>query len=285
MNHLFRNLLRTSFLLILVLGIHSCKPKGCLDPKATNYEPEAKVFDGNCEYGILNTEFIMNFSMRANGEELAINEDFTDGNNHLLSISTFQFYISDIELLKNGSRERLSEAQLIDLDTNLSENPDAANFFPSIEFDAEPGVYSGFGFDIGVKADLNRIDPGIYELDEPLSTSPNMYWGWKSMYIFVKIEGEFDSDGDGQKDKPFFFHTGLDELFLELEDFNTSFEILENQKKTMEIGIDVEKVFTQLNLDQYFQTHTTVEDPNTGLLSADTASQRFTESLGSSFSY
>jgi len=37
-------------ILSLFIGFYSCKPKGCTDPKASNFSYEAEKDDGSCEY-------------------------------------------------------------------------------------------------------------------------------------------------------------------------------------------------------------------------------------------
>lgn len=250
-----------------------------MDPEALNFDSEAKVYDGSCEYTELNTQLILSFGMTAEGEHVAIDELFNDGHNHKVMVTKFQFYLSNLELLDGNSSSTLASAALIDLDTGVVENPDAPRWFNTVSFNVSPGSYSGIGFDIGVRPDLNRIDPTTYDAEQALSITPNMYWGWQSMYIFVKIEGEYDRDGDGEVETPFFFHTGLDELFIDLPLFSTNFEIVDRQKKRVDFVVDVKKLFTNLNLDEHYQSHTVIEDPMTGGLSADTASVEFTKSL------
>jgi len=267
-----------------MLVLNSCKPKGCMDPSALNFDPEAKVYDGSCEYGELKTELILDFQMKAGNEHISIDEEFNDNNGHEILVSKFQFYVSNIAIESASGTKQLAEIGLVDLDTAASENPEAPKWYPSLEFDIDPGMYTGVAFDIGVPANLNKIDPTLYAADQALSITPNLYWGWQSMYIFVKIEGQFDRDGDGEIETPFFFHTGLDELFIDLPAFAASFEIVENQKKKLVVNLDVVKLFGQIDMNNYYQSHTVIEDPVTGALSADTASIIFTESLSTSFS-
>ncbi len=270
-------------LAVLVLA-QSCKPKGCMDPKALNFDPEVQVYDASCEYPEMETELIMDFRMVADGDEVWIDDEFEDGNGHIVAITKLQFYLSDMYLENGSQRTLLSNIGFIDMDTALAENPDAPKWFNTFEAEVDPGTYTGIAFDIGVKPDLNRIDPTTYDTDQPLSITPNMYWGWQSMYIFVKIEGIFDRDKDGTTETPFFFHTGLDELFIDLPAFQHSFEIVEDQKKRLKFHIDAKKLFTTLNLDEYYQSHTVIEDPVNGSLKADTASQMFTQSFEEVFS-
>ena len=38
--------------------ITGCKKKGCMDPSATNYNPEAEKDNGSCEYYTVPTDYI-----------------------------------------------------------------------------------------------------------------------------------------------------------------------------------------------------------------------------------
>lgn len=39
---------------VMALGFTSCKKEGCIDPKANNYNEEAKKDDGTCTYPVIN---------------------------------------------------------------------------------------------------------------------------------------------------------------------------------------------------------------------------------------
>lgn len=77
-------------------------------------------------------------------------------------------------------------------------------------------------FTLGVDSITNHSDPALYPLDHPLSISNNMSWLWTAGYIFLKLEGRYDSDGDGDvdaNDQPFTYHCVGDPLrrLVELE--------------------------------------------------------------------
>lgn len=80
----------------------------------------------------------------------------------------------------------------------------------------EPGHAHMFNISIGVDEATNtengangRQPTDFSDRDHPLAPQPEgMYWSWASGYIFVKIEGEIDYEGDGVYDNTFKYHLG-----------------------------------------------------------------------------
>ena len=54
--------LHISLVLLLAIGIQSCRTGGCTDPKANNFSYEAKLDDGSCNYGGCTDENALNFN-------------------------------------------------------------------------------------------------------------------------------------------------------------------------------------------------------------------------------
>lgn len=78
-------------------------------------------------------------------------------------------------------------------------------------FNADEWVYNNLFFGVGVDSSINKKRP------EDFNTSPlndgYYYWeAWKS-YIFLKVEGTFDADGDGNYEGGFAYHIGTSDLF------------------------------------------------------------------------
>ena len=70
-------------------------------------------------------------------------------------------------------------------------------------------------FTLGVDSITNHGDPAVYAVDHPLSISNGMHWTWADGYIFMKLEGQYDSNGDGDVDAtdlPFTYHCVGDPL-------------------------------------------------------------------------
>ena len=141
-------------------------------------------------------------------------------------------YVSDIQLLKDGGTELLSEVELVDLSYN---DPVSASEGFSIQFDGIPeGDYIGIRFSIGVPADLNAKVPTDFSSSHPLSRTGYYWQAWES-YIFMKIEGNLDSALPGSFETPFAYHTGSDELFRTFEITGPAINI--NSKEVEEGGL------------------------------------------------
>jgi hypothetical protein len=71
-------------------------------------------------------------------------------------------------------------------------------------------------FDVGIDEATNaqsEIDFASWPASHPLAAqSPSMHWNWNSGYIFLKLEGKYDSDDDGTPDAFFVAHTGTNAL-------------------------------------------------------------------------
>jgi hypothetical protein len=118
------------------------------------------------------------------------------------------------------------------------------------------GDYVGFGFCTGVHSALNTQNGALaipaweYPASHPLSAAQDMYWAWNPGYIFLKLEGRIDLDGDGTFGGPgetFTIHTGLDETFR--EHFRTGQVRIESGKTTqLHLTFDVSKLFAGYDL-------------------------------------
>lgn len=84
----------------------------------------------------------------------------------------------------------------------------------------EPGHAHMFNVSIGIDEATNTEDSanGMQPTDFTDASHPlapqaeGMYWSWASGYIFVKIEGDVDYEGDGTFDNTFKYHLGTNEF-------------------------------------------------------------------------
>jgi hypothetical protein len=165
---------------------------------------------------------------------LVFNENFVLKNEDTISINTFKYYISSIQFLKNKKvvwKEKNS-VHLIDEENSNSKTIDLAKIPTDIDFEE-------IRFNIGIDSATNYA--GVQGGD--LDPTKGMYWTWQNGYINFKIEGK--STFCRTRNNAFQFHIGGYENGLATLQ-KISLKI--NNKKPLEINLDVEKLIEQINL-------------------------------------
>ena len=186
----------------------------------------------------------VNFVAEKNGEPLVIGEATPyPGDDRLFQATKFQFYLSDIVLLEDGTADvtELSEVELIDFTASTAEE---AALGTSRAYENVPvGTYSGIRMGLGVNRDLNVETTGVYTSSEPLGQ--NWWPGWES-YIFSRFEGRYDVDNDGAftaADSTYVLHTGSNEAFRTVT-LNMPVTVsAENGNTVISITVDYDQVF------------------------------------------
>lgn len=154
----------------------------------------------------------------------------------------FQFYLSDLELTATGTGNdpvMLSPVETVNFGDIQSEEEALSGY--ALRFnDIEVGTYTGFQFGLGVSPELNATQPSDYSPAEPLAQISS-YWEAASSYIYTKIEGNADLDGDGQfgeDDEKITYHLGANDLFQKRL-LPADVEIRENETTTLVINVDL----------------------------------------------
>jgi len=170
-------------------------------------------------------------------------------NGNPIRFSKINFYLSDLTL---GGRE-IIDVTFVDLtETHTSE--EAAQTGSVLNFSKIPvGAYNSLELGIGVSADLNRTKPSEYATSHPLGTDNSAeYWEAWNSYIFVKIEGQYDSDNDGfdADDVAFAYHVGQDEFYKKLSNkLDLELNIVADEQTDIELRLNIKELFTTSNGD------------------------------------
>lgn len=130
-------------------------------------------------------------------ENLVLNNvKYVTGKNDTVTISTFKFYISNVEVeFENGTSYKEPQSyHLIDL-----ENEKALQFQLK---DAPDLKLKQLAFNVGIDSTTNVSG----NLEGDLDPASGMYWAWNSGYINMKLEGKSSSCKSVKKD--FQFHIG-----------------------------------------------------------------------------
>lgn len=170
----------------------------------------------------------------------------------------FQFYLSDVALLPadGGAEVPLFDVELISFKDVQSE--EAARQGISITADEiPPGIYDGIRLGIGLTEEFNQTQPGDYTPGHVLTDN---YWSWAKGYVFFKIEGIADLQGDGEFAEKVTFHIGLDEHYRE-KVFSQPLEVRSGQPLNLRFDVDLAKVLAPasgsfVDFRQVTQDHT-----------------------------
>ncbi len=156
-----------------------------------------------------------------------------------LKLQLFRFYISNlIPLMNTPDQQRyVEEVALVDFETVQSDA--AAEQGVSIRLEKVPvGNYIGLQMGLGLTEKLNATNPGDYSTDHPLSDN---YWSWALGYVFTKIEGNADINGDGVFNDKLTFHIGGNQFYRPKE-FSKDFTVKADQTTRLDFEVDLRKV-------------------------------------------
>lgn len=226
--------MKNIFFFLMLLGLFTST--SCKDDNGGTLE---KVGDVN-----------LKFKAFFGDDPLVMNQVYTYVDGTPIKFSKFQFYISNISLgQETGGIKEAVEVDLIDF-TDSTDPTMAAEGISMIGPDIPVGDYSVINFGVGVAADLNRTKPADYGNTHPLSETAHYWSGWES-YIFTKIEGKLDLNGDGVfDDKSIVYHLGGDNAFRDAA-FAKAFTVSEDATTTVNLDIDLNKLLVRSDSDYF----------------------------------
>jgi len=181
--------------------------------------------------------FTLTFRATYDGELLEKYKNYPYGDKVIL-FDKFNTYLSDIALLDGTSERLLSDIEMVNFTPDLA--PDNKTVEVTYKFTVPSGDYTGLKIGYGVKADLNAKDPADFPTDHPLYIESEYWSGWKS-YIFTKVQGKVDLDGDNTPEANIFYHCGSDPVYNEAT-FSKNISIAGTGSLVVEI--DLKKLFT-----------------------------------------
>ncbi len=116
-----------------------------------------------------------------------------------------------------------------------------------------------FRIGFGVDSLSNRILPAQQNQSSPLANGLNYWDAWNS-FIFLKIEGMYDKDGDSIFETPFALHTGGSPIYSE-KTYNLSNNLINQTSLRLLFSVNVAKVMNGVDLNTTTQTHKTGDLP------------------------
>ena len=193
-----------------------------------------------------NVQVNLNYDFNFGNQDFALNTEYTLDNGYKVRYSLATFYLSKPVIMDDaGGMSPLSPEYLI-------VRPDVA--MSDLGFMQEGHAHM-FNISVGVDSASNTEDgsTGVQPTDfsdptHPLGPQPEgMYWSWASGYIFVKIEGEVDYEGDGTYDQVFKYHLGTNE-FRKDRSTMVHTDVLGGETLNMLLAIDYKAFFNGVDL-------------------------------------
>ncbi|HHM20987.1 MAG TPA: hypothetical protein ENJ20_03085 [Bacteroidetes bacterium] len=170
-----------------------------------------------------------------------------------IAFSDLRFFISEVALVE---AEGGDEAELIDIEyVNFSNNTtlDEAQRPITYSLDNIPaGKYKALKFSIGVPADQNNENYSQYGANHPLRKNSGEYWSGWSSFIFMKINGTYDIEGDDLgigNDAALGHHLGGNQFFKTIT-LDQPIELMPNEPLDLHIVMDLKQLYLN-DLDEY----------------------------------
>ncbi|NNE26105.1 MAG: hypothetical protein HKN09_04630 [Saprospiraceae bacterium] len=192
-------------------------------------------------------ELTLNFKLTYDGEPLVMFDNYTYPDGKTINFSRISFYISELELLSGGSSTELVDVDYIDLTMSNIDEDKSKDGYDYIIRNMDELNYDGIRFNIGLTPQMNATLPSEYDSSHPLALTSEYWVGWMS-YIFAKIEGNMDFDGDGSLEQGIALHLGADAALRNIE-INSL-----NSDNKINITLDLKDVFEQ---DSIYDIETT----------------------------
>lgn len=180
-----------------------------------------------------NVDLAIDFRAEFNGDALAISSEtyaYPTGAN--LKVLLFQYYVSDLELLPadGGTPVPLADIELINYQSATQDET------VNRTYSVPAGNYRGLRFGLGVRPDLNALDPGAFAADFALNETT--FWNPNARYVFAKIEANADLENDGTFATGLTYHMGGDPLYSTVT-FNGDIDLDGTDDPTLTVVADV----------------------------------------------
>lgn len=203
------------------------------------------------------TGITLNLNAHVNGKPLATDSGTTyDLNGTMITFESARMYLSGFSLVTAENKnvevasvpgEPLTVAAKNDQDVTIShtvhENIILAKQDTGMnKFDLgkwPTGDYQAIRFKVGIAGTTNRIDPSQVPSIHPLAkqTDLNNHWNWNAGYLFLRIDGQVDTDNNAIPDDKWAVHLGTEQFLREVT-LTQNFTLQKDSPFTLDISVN-----------------------------------------------
>ena len=185
------------------------------------------------------TTLDLRFTLSYDDQPLVAFDQLTYGLGYEVFFTKYSLFLSDITLHNESGDYLLSEVEFLDLLTDVNDEASAIAGQKRTYLSVPTGEYDAISFNIGLPSTVNATTPASYANDHPLSNNGEYWVGWSS-YIFHKIEGKMDTDGDSEPDASIALHIGSDQAFRQAR-INAPIDF-DEETETLVINFDLAQI-------------------------------------------
>ena len=186
---------------------------------------------------------------------------YSDDLGYDLRITKFDFYASDIALVNaDGTETELDDIDLWDF---------TGDALRRSYVDLPTGTYNAIKIGVGVPQEENGDFCNACATSDPLADASHWWQNWSS-YIFAKIEGQLDANGDGITDEAgIVYHAGTDDLYRTVT-VPVNVEVTPDGTTELRLAIDIKDLFRlddgMIDIQAVPATHTDQQLANTRIV-------------------
>ncbi len=193
-------------------------------------------------------ELSLAFDFKVGDQDLVLGNDY-EINGTMINFEAANYYVGGLSMIQeNGTNIDLSQNYLLAGIGNTA----------AIQGNIEVSNLTQASFFVGVDATTNMQSEADFT-SRPTGDAlglqdPAMHWNWMTGYKFLRIDGNTDTDADGTPDTGVAYHLGSAAM---LKNFQVNKSIaLKGGKNTITFTLDLEKVFSGVDLATELDTHT-----------------------------
>lgn len=153
-----------------------------------------------------------NFKLLYDGNPLVAGQAYDYPLGFKFFVTKFSMFLSELSIENSTASVDISDAIFLDLAATQFDTQTASQG-ATIRFEDIPEQeYTNLRISLGLPGILNNTNPTDYTTDSPLANTGEYWAGWES-YIFHKLEGKMDPDGDGELDTGIALHIGSNDAY------------------------------------------------------------------------